>query len=89
MTWIALFSGFGFLAGALFCCAQAFVGWHLKAGPYMVLSPEEEENSLWSRIAAEVRDPANHVERRWLQSAAALATLGLLVVFSPLVLQLA
>ncbi|WP_055045641.1 hypothetical protein [Devosia sp. A16] len=88
MTWIALFAGFGFLVGALFCCAEALVGWHLKAGPYVVLVPEQDGDSFWVRFAVEVRDPSNKVERRWLKGAAALAALGLLLVLGPLLVQL-
>lgn len=90
MTWLVIFSGFGLLVGALFCAAEAFIGWHLKAGTDVgagvveqMLVPKAERERLRSRLAAEVHNPENKVERRWLIRAAALAVVGLLVVFSP------
>ena len=85
-----IFLGFGILVGALFCTAEAVIGLYMKAGAHKGMESEQMlrqgkgRDELRRGIAAEVSNPENKTERRWLFGAAVLMALGLLLVFSPL-----
>lgn len=75
----------------VFCFWEAFQGFHLKAGTDMdaglaerMLTPPSERQHHAKRLGAEVSNPSNIAERRWIKRGALLIGAGLLVILLPL-----
>ena len=72
------------------------MGFHLKAGTDLgaglaehMLTPPSERERHASRLAAEVTNPANKSERRWIKRGALLIGAGLLLFLTPMAINIA